>query len=290
MKSNPKILLLYKNSTYAGYFLSSQKRFSQLQGLFNSQEIKRFRKTHLAHFEALSYIEGVLKHSHLKYVKVRRGTAVHYHDYNFIITVGGDGTFLEAARNVTKQMIWGVNSDPNWSVGRFCSGNPKNFEFMLGEILRGKFKLKTFQRIGLSFNNGMPSVPVLNDVLISHQYPGAMSRYYIKLGRIKEEQKSSGIWISTAAGSSGGIYSAGGKLLSDQSSTMQYLPRELYKRAGSVYKLRGGVFKSPQSLSVTSLMREGVIFVDGSHICLPFSFGTTARIMKSTHPLKVIWL
>ena len=55
------ILLFYKNSTYAGYFLSDRKRLAQLEGLLNTEEIKRFRRTHENHFWSLSYVEAVLK-------------------------------------------------------------------------------------------------------------------------------------------------------------------------------------------------------------------------------------
>src|SRR5438552_2631377 len=100
MKSQPKILLLYKNSTYAGYFLNSRRRFAQLKGLFKSEEIKRFRRTHENHFWALSYVEAVLKDRGLKFTKICRGTSVDYSRFDFVITFGGDGTFLEAARNI----------------------------------------------------------------------------------------------------------------------------------------------------------------------------------------------
>lgn len=287
--SKPRILLLYKNSTYAGYFLSSQQRFSKLRGLFNSEEIKRFKKTHESHFWALSYVEAVLKHKGLKYTKACRGSSLDYRKYDLIITFGGDGTFLEAARNVRSQMIWGVNSDPQWSVGRFCSGNPKNFEPMLDSILSGKAKTKTFHRLRLSFNTSEHSIEVLNDVLLCHQNPGALSRYNLKIGTKKEEQKSSGVWIATAAGSTGGIYSAGGKRMPDHLSGFQYRARELYIGSGKTYRMKGEILKASQQVMITSLMREGVAFVDGSHVCLPFSFGTTVKIIKSPHPLKVIW-
>jgi NAD+ kinase len=289
MKSKPKVLLLYKNSTYAGYFLNSQRRFSKLRGLFNSEEIKRFRKTHESHFWTMSYVEAVLKDKGVTYTKVCRGTSIDYSKFDLVITFGGDGTFLEAARNVKKQLIWGVNSDPSWSVGRFCSGHSQNFEPMLDAILKGKAKTKTFNRLHLVFTTHEQSIHVLNDVLICHQNPGALSRYHLKVGAIKEEQKSSGVWIATAAGSTGGIYSAGGKKLPDQSSNFQYQARELYIGSGRTYKLKGGVLKPTQSLSITSLMREGVAFVDGSHVCLPFSFGTTMKVVKSALPLKAVW-
>ncbi len=289
MKSNPKILLLYKNSTYAGYFLSNQRRFPKLKGLFNSEEIKRFRMTHEAHFFALSHVEAVLKDKGLKYIKICRGTSIDYGRFDFIITFGGDGTFLEAVRNIKKQLIWGVNSDPSWSVGRFCSGNPRSFEAMLNDVLKNKFNSKIFNRLQLVFNNDLQSMDVLNDILICHQNPGAMSRYILKIGSTKEEQKSSGVWVSTAAGSTGGIFSSGGKRLDDRSPLIQYRSRELYIGSGTKYHLKGNVLKPQQHLSITSLMREGVVFVDGPHVCLPFSFGTNLKICKSTHPLRVIW-
>lgn len=282
------ILLLYKNSTYASYFLGDRRRLAMLEGLFNSSEVKRFRKTHENHFWALRYVEAVLNHRKIKYTKICRGTAFNYAKYDLVITLGGDGTFLEAARNLEKQLIWGVNSDPTWSVGRFCSGNPKNFETMLAQILDGKVKPKKFNRLSVSFSDGTQEMHVLNDVLMCHHSPAALSRYFMTIGKVREEQRSSGMWVSTAAGSSGGIHSAGGKVLPQFSNLMQYRPRELFRAWGCKYRLTGDVLKANQKVELTSLMREGVVFVDGSHVCLPFSFGATLSIKRSPHPLQAI--
>jgi len=283
------ILLLYKNSTYAGYFLSDRKRLAQLEGMLNSEEIKRFRRTHSNHFWSLSYVEAVLKNRKVKFTKACRGSSLDYGRYDLIITVGGDGTFLEAARQVTDQIVWGVNSDPSWSVGRFCSGNPKNFEVLLDKILAGKARVRKFNRLSLSFSDDTPSMNVLNDILICHHNPGAMSRYFLKVGRVREEQRSSGVWIATAAGSSGGIHSAGGKVLPQEDRDFQYKPRELYRGKHIRYHLKGSVLKPTQKIVLTSLMREGVVFVDGSHVCLPFSFGSKIFVSGSSNPLRIIF-
>ena len=283
-----KILLLYKNSTYASYFLSDRRRLAQLQGLFNSQELKRFRKTHENHFWTLSFVEAVLKHHKLKFDKFCRGSSINYSKYDLIITLGGDGTFMEAARHLTGQTIWGVNSDPTWSVGRYCSGNPRNFEGMVDRVVQGKVPVKKLNRLALSFNDGTQPMNVLNDLLICHQNPGALSRYFLTVGRIKEEQRSSGVWISTAAGSSAGIHSAGGKVLPQESNDIQYRARELFRGHGVIYQLTGGVLKPNQKIKLLSLMREGVVFVDGSHVCLPFSFGSTINVARSKYPLKAV--
>lgn len=288
MNKIKNILLLYKNSTYASYFLSDKRRMAQLEGLLNNQEIKRFRRTHENHFWSLSYVEAVLKHRKLRFTKICRGTSFNYKPFDLIITVGGDGTFLEAARNLDKQIIWGINSDPNWSVGRFCSGNPKNFESRLDLILSGKLKPSEFNRLTLTYDDGTQPINILNDALICHHNPAALSRYYLTVGRQKEEQKSSGIWIATAAGSSGGIYSAGGKVMPQASKNFQYRPRELYLGRGATYKLTGKILKPTQKITVMSLMREGVVFADGSHVCLPFSFGTKIHIERSKFPLQAI--
>jgi NAD+ kinase len=283
------ILLLYKNSTYAGYFLSDRKRLAQLEGLLNSEEIKRFRRTHSNHFWSLSYVEAVLKNRKLKFTKACRGSSLDYSRYDLIITVGGDGTFLEAARQVQNEIVWGINSDPTWSVGRFCSGNAKNFEVLLDKVLAGKAKVRKFNRLNLSFSDGTQSMNVLNDILICHQNPGAMSRYYLTVARIREEQRSSGVWIATAAGSSGGLHSAGGKVLPQENKEFQYMPRELYRGKNIRYHLHGGMLKPTQKITLTSLMREGVVFVDGSHVCLPFSFGAKIFVSRSTNPLRIIF-
>lgn len=283
------ILLLYKNSTYASYFLSDRKRLAQLQGFLNSEEIKRFRATHENHFWSLSYVEAVLKNRKLKFTKACRGTSLDYNRYNLVITVGGDGTFLEAARQVKNGTIWGVNSDPIWSVGRFCSGNSRNFELILDKVLSGKPPIRKFNRLKLSFSDGTQSMNVLNDILICHQNPGALSRYYLTVGGIKEEHRSSGVWIATAAGSSGGLHSAGGKILPQENKGFQYMPRELYRWKNVRYYLRGGILKPTQKITMTSLMREGVVFVDGSHVCLPFSFGARITVNRSSNPLKIIF-
>lgn len=286
--SNPKILLLCKQSTYASFFLSHRRQPNRWRKFFTGDDIRRMHESHENHFWALKHLESVLKNKGLQFTKIRRGTSINYQRFDVVITFGGDGTFLEAARQIKEKLIWGVNSDPLWSVGRFCSGNPDNFKTLLDGLLKGEFNCKTFHRLQLRIEGeGDKPFNVLNDILISHQSPAAMSRYYLKIGDRQEEQKSSGIWIATAVGSSGAMYSAGGKILPEESSRIQYRPRELYYHT---YKFRGGVLKEGQGLSVTSLMRQGSVFVDGSHVCLPFSLGVTAKISRSPFPLHVVWI
>ncbi len=279
-----QIIILYKRSAYSIYFqrpYSSFRRRAQI----SAEEMKRFQRMHDTHYACLNEVERIVKKYGIPCKKVHRGRKFAVKPHDMVVTVGGDGTFLEGARALKGQIILGVNSDPSWSVGRFCFATVKNFEFILQAILNGKQNISLFPRIelraaGKRFN-------VLNDVLFSHHNPAAMSRYCLTVGNIKEEQKSSGVWISTAAGSSGAIKSAGGKKLRPTEKIIQYRPRELYVGKNRVYRLKGGaVIKS--NISITSMMREGYVFVDGSHVSLAVGFGEEVRIAPSPFPLKVV--
>ena len=281
-----RILVLYKISTYKTYFLTDPKRLKPLEGLFNSNDIKRFRRTHETHYWTLEYIQAVLKSRKLTFKCSSRGKKIDYSRFDFIITIGGDGTFLEASRHIKDQMILGVNSDPNWSVGRFCVSHTRNFESLLDNIIANKAKIKYFQRMSLTLSDKQRSWTVLNDCLFCHTNPGAMSRYHISLGSKKEEQRSSGVWVATAAGSTGAIHSAGAPALDPASKNLQFMPRELYKGLKTAYKLKGGVIKPGQVLQITSLMRDGVVYVDGCHVSSPFRFGYVAQLQLSPYPLR----
>lgn len=285
--ASTKILILYKKSAYKIYFLERKSSLFRKERSFASGEINGFKKAHDRHYKSLEMIQGVLDRYPIDYHVRARGSKIDFSIYHLVITVGGDGTFLEAARGMKTQLILGVNSDPQSSIGRFCSCMPENFEKIFKKFLEDKVKIKTLERIhlDLKFDRKHDAVEVLNDILICHQNPAAMSRYSLSINGIGEEQRSSGIWISTAAGSSGAIHSAGGKLMEQEAKGIQYKPRELYRWPQRKYRLTGGIVKS---IIVTSLMRNGVVFVDGAHFKLPFHFSAKVKILHSRWPLKVI--
>ena len=278
------VLLLYKKSSYSIYFEHPRSSFKKLR--VAPLEMARFQENHRQHARSLSIIEKVLKGLNLRYTKASRGSKINFKCFDLIISVGGDGTFMEAARGIKGQVILGVNSDPSWSVGKLCCATAETFVPIIRKLLLGKGSVRTLQRLKLQI--GDKKIHALNDILVCHRNPAAMSRYYLTVGKKREEQKSSGVWFATAAGSSGAIRSAGGRQLPVESFKIQYKPRELYSGRSDAYQLRGGILKPQTKLQVTSLMREGFVFVDGSHISFPFDFGKTITMTKSEYPLKAV--
>jgi len=273
------VLLLYKKSAWSIYSRKGHPR----------AEIDRYKKVHDEHLSTLVTVEGVLHKYGINYSEYARGQKIPYQRYRMVITVGGDGTFLEAARNAGNQVLLGVNSAPGTSVGKLCVATAKNFEKIIRRLRAGKgFHLDSWHRLRLKLDPISKPLDCLNDVLICHQNPAAVSRYQLKIGDIKEEQRSSGLWIAAPAGSSGAIQSAGGKQIKITAKRIQYMPRELYRGVNPPYRLKGGILTEKQTIAVISLMRDGNIFVDGTHVRLKFPFHVTLKISLSPKPVKVI--
>src|SRR4029077_5042421 len=114
----------------------------------------------------------------------------------------------------------------------------------------------------------------LNDVLLTHSSPGATSRYVLRVGRVEEVQRSSGLWISTAAGSTAGIRGAGGRVLPLLSDRMQYAVRELYVPPGEKpFRLRAGLAPRGSEIRVVCRMVNGALFIDGPRHPVPLAVG-----------------
>ena len=279
MKKLPRVMIIYKRSP----LLSA--------GTSIAAADKRFRENHGCHYATLRKIETVLKKLGIELRQHLRGSDAEHQNHDIIISVGGDGTFLDAARRSSEgQLLLGVNSDPSWSIGQFCAANADNFETILRQTLSAP-KFKKIYKLRATFINEKPlrTVECLNDILVCHANPAAMSRYTMTIGKITEEQRSSGVWLASAAGSTGAILSAGGKQLPIEKREIVYKPRELYcGRGRRRYQLTGGIVKPDQAVYITSLMPHGRIFLDGSHLKHPLIFGKTIKVETSSHFTRMI--
>ena len=249
-----------------------------------------YRSSLIFHRRSFTSVERTLNCHGIKFDRLARGKSFDENRYALVISLGGDGTYLDAARHLEKVPILGVNSAPGHSVGRFCPVQASNFEKALKNFLQGKLKTKRIHRMSVFLNGKRWRHPVLNDVLVCHAVPSAMSRYILTVGATHEEQRSSGLWISTAAGSTGAIQSSGGRALPLFSRRFQYLPRELFEGHGARYRLKGGPLpKSVPGLKVISRMQEGRLYLDGAHVWLPFKYGSRLNIGLSLAALSALY-
>jgi NAD+ kinase len=206
---------------------------------------------------------------------------------DFVITIGGDGTALGASHYVRGGAMIGVNSAPGDSVGHFCCVNRKSFAQRLDTILDGKLKPKELARLQITLDGKPLPELALNDVLVAHDCPASTTRYIIKTGKREEEQRSSGVWVSTAAGSTAGIRSAGGKVMPLGSRRMQFMVRELYREPNRSYSLVRGFVEPDQDIVIASKMGDGELYIDGARTLYAFPFGTRAQITIAENSLRL---
>ena len=208
---------------------------------------------------------------------------------DLVISIGGDGTFLEASHQVRRGLVLGVNSSPDHSVGFFCAATTGTFERIFARAVEGKLPVTPMARLEVRIEGKRIPHLALNDVLITHQNPGATSRYVLKIGGSEEIQRSSGLWVSTSAGSTAGIRAAGGVLLPIRTDRIQYAVREMYTPPGERRpRLVRGTVPGRTGLRVVSRMADGALFVDGPRHRYTLDIGTRIAVKTSSLPLKVL--
>ncbi len=285
MKSS-KILVLYKKTAYSIYKGEKIIGDSAATSLLRAEH-RRLRKAHDEHHQTYEHVIQSLKEMGVAFKAFYRGREIPFRDYDIVLTIGGDGTFLKASSFLDKQLIIGINSAPSYSVGRLCTMKLDSFQSTMSKVMAGRHKVRELQRIELRVGK-RPPLNVLNDVLIAHSNPAVLSRYSLKIAGKQEEQRSSGIWVSTPVGSSGAIGSAGGKQLPAYAKKFQYLPRELYEGLYDPYKLVGGVLGPRASLNLVSLMPKGRVYVDGGQNQIEFPYGEHIRLTLSKNPIRTL--
>lgn len=206
-------------------------------------------------------------------------------EFDFVISVGGDGTLLDASHGVGEQPILAVNSYPERSVGYFCGARADDFEERFERILDGQAEPTPLNRIAIELGDRLLPHAALNDVLFAHVNPAATSRYLIGVGEEEEEHMSSGVWISTAAGSTAAIRAAGGVRQPIRSTDLQYLVRELYRPPKSALHLTGGILSEP--LVIVSKTYEAAVFLDGHRLRYRVGYGDRLRVRAYERPLRL---
>jgi NAD+ kinase len=246
--------------------------------------------SHREHSRTMEEVERVLERLGVKGLFLQRAhAAFDTSDAALVIAVGGDGTLLAASHSVGDVPILGVNSAPSHSVGFFCAARRSDFASHLQRALEGKLASLRLTRMTVSLNGRMRSKRVLNEALYSHTSPAATSRYILHVGQKKEEQRSSGIWIGPAAGSTAAQHSAGGKVMPLGSSNLQLVVREPYSPYGK-YKLLSLVVGKARQITVHSKMDDASLFLDGPHRIVSVRLGDVVSFGVSDEPLSVLGL
>lgn len=266
-----------------------QRAHALLQG--GHATVRKWKPAHEAHVKTLDRVLRTLEKLGAEALVLHGAHATfESRGADLVLTVGGDGTLLAASHSVSDIPILGVNSAPRYSVGFFCAARGPRLEAMIREALEGTLPSVQLTRMAVSINGQLRSERVLNEALFCHAEPAATSNYILQVGRRSEEQKSSGLWIGPAAGSTGAIRSAGGRVLPLGSAQLQLVVREPYTGHGRSYEFSRVLLPEGSRAVVQSKMHLARVFLDGPYRMLSVRLGDEVSFHTSSQPLRVLGL
>ncbi len=213
---------------------------------------------------------------------------------DFVVTLGQDGLVANAAKYVKGQPILAINPDHAHFDGKLLPFQPSSFRESLERALLGKARLRAVSMAEAKLQDGQRLL-AFNDLFIGAS-THVSARYRIRSGGRGEDQSSSGIIVSTGAGSTGWMSSifneaagilaflGGGPVqpmrMEWEDERLFFAVREPFASLQSQASIVAGLVSGETPLMVESQMPVGgVIFSDGTEADhLDFNSGAFARV------------
>jgi len=269
-----QVIVVYKRSRLNLFSDKHRISSTQRQSLQEADDKHRL---------AIGIIENKLKNLKAQYVLVARedlSKKGFLPSNHLILCVGGDGTVLQASHHIAdiRSPLIGINSDPKHSMGMLCCASIATLEANFESLAANQLELFLAPRIHAHINE-QPIFPlILNDILIASMHPAETSRYEIESKSTTEQQKSSGIWFATALGSTGAIASAGSTPKDlDYTGILMHV-REPYCSFLGYPALLNQSISASETISITSHMLHGALFIDGTNAHSLFNIGDNLRL------------
>lgn len=205
------------------------------------------------------------------------------------VVLGQDGLVANTAKYVGGLPIFAINPDESRYDGVLLPHSIDDFAETIPQIIHERFSCDDITMAKATLNDGQ-TLLAFNDFFIgpaSH----ISARYNIKLGKKSENQSSSGIIVSTGAGSTGWLSSICNQVsgMSKQSTKINmtwdqdelfFVVREPFESKYSKASIVSGYIDEAHPLVVESFMpQKGVIFSDGiEKDYLNFNSGAIVKI------------
>lgn len=226
-----------------------------------------------------------------------------FSENQLIVVIGQDGLVANTAKYSKNIPIVGVNPDKERYDGVLLPFDTSNFIGGVEDVITGKYNSKTMRFAEAKLNDGQRLL-AFNDLFIGAS-THISAKYKIAYNNTIEEQSSSGLIVSTPAGSTGWMssvfnmsYGIAGmfeknlklqrpKLKEDE---LLFAVREPFQSMKTQIGIAAGIIKDKNNLRVESLMpTSGVIFSDGIETdFLRFNSGSIATIGIAKETAKIV--
>lgn len=222
-----------------------------------------------------------------------------------VVVVGQDGLVANAAKYVGDSRIVAVNPDPSKFAGVLLPFRSRQAKGATERALAGRARVRDITLAEVTLDDGQRLL-AFNDLFIGCA-GHASARYVLRWGNQSEAQSSSGVLVSTGAGSTGWLSSVfnmhdGVSHLLGHNSACQplrlewedprlvWVVREPFRAKDSGVSRVAGILEDGGELTIESQMpSRGVIFSDGIEAdFLEFNTGSIARIRRSGQCARLV--
>jgi NAD kinase len=225
-------------------------------------------------------------------------------EHDLVVTVGQDGLVANTARYIGGQPLVAINPDPVRFDGVLLPFRVEQARGALEKTMAGQARVRQVTLAEATLADGQ-RLRAFNDLFIGAQ-THISARYRIQLGERKEDQSSSGLLVSTGAGSTGWMSSVfnmafdvaarfGGRRgkpmrLEWEDERLLFVVREPFVSKHSQAGLLGGLLPNGAELLLRSQMPSGgVIFGDGVEgDYLAFNSGAVAHIHAAAQRAQLV--
>jgi NAD kinase len=226
-----------------------------------------------------------------------------------VITIGPDGLVVNTAKYLDGQPLVAVNPDPKRIDGILVPFQMRQVVPIVRSVMRGQYHTRDLRMAQATLPDGQTLLAV-NDLFIGAR-SHVSARYQLRYQGKTEDQSSSGIIVSTGAGSTGwyrSILSGAAGIVEAALPKGNAAPlRERYRFDATANELRfcvrepfvsrtsaagivTGRIGPEETLDITSQMPgNGVIFSDGVEAdFLRFDSGTTAKVALAKRRVRLV--
>jgi NAD kinase len=301
--------------------VTRKTRLEELIERYNTREQARFYIEHMGldfsdygreHDKYVAVVHGVHRDMNRLSIKVQvieRGFLPNFifTPQDLVLTIGPDGLVVNTAKYLQGQPIVAVNPDPERYDGILLPFSPKEVRVGVQGVLQGQASHHSITMAEAVLNDGQHLL-AFNDFLIG-QRSHVSARYRLNWRGRAERQSSSGVLVSTGAGSTGWLSStqhmAGSiaRLLLPTEPVelptlrldwgdprLVFVVREPFQSRFTGVDLTAGLIEAGEELSLESQMAEGgVIFSDGVESdALTFNAGAVAKVRAAQQCTRLV--
>jgi NAD kinase len=226
---------------------------------------------------------------------------------DLVVTIGQDGLVVNAAKYLHGQPVVAVNPDPGRYDGILLPFTPARARAGVVRALEDRARFHAITMAEVALNDGQQLL-AFNDFLIG-QRTHVSARYSLTWSGQTERQSSSGVLVSTGAGSTGWLSSAqnmaaavtrlllrqkGPQLpvlrLKWEDPRLAFVVREPFRSRVTGVELTAGLLDEGEALVLESHMPEGgVIFSDGIEAdALAFNSGAVATVRAAAQRTQLV--